>query len=500
MLRAAAVFLGGVGIAGLLIVETSASYPSVAPVAAASLCVIGLCAILIVKGSVEWILFAMVFNMMIGSARLLEGPLLNVNRLMGLVIVFVLVIDCLILKRRSIRFSMQGAWVLCFAAAVALSVFFSVNIGESISELRVYVRVFVLYFLITNIIVSVESLRRFMCTLMAAAIALTLFAIIDSWSFSVYGAPIADKLGIAAFDSGSMRAIVGHRDPTRLYGALGSTTDVNYFALILVSLLPLTTALVGHEKKKYVVCSYWGAAATFVGVLFSLSRGALLALLLALIVLIKRSLIPRKVLFVGLAIAAVSVPALSTRSLERVYSTFLYPLGVMPKDPTDLNNVRNRIGYIKAGVQMFLDHPLSGVGVGNFPRQYVKYAPPGALRQVRAAHNTYLQVLAETGVLGFLPFVWGILLCFRSTQVTRREAFHKGDQDIYRIASVTEISLLAFLVSGFFVSAAYLDIFWILIACTACLRFMVQEPSASGEAKGVQGPLRSAPRGLVGTP
>ena len=57
---------------------------------------------------------------------------------------------------------------------------------------------------------------------------------------------------------------------------------------------------------------------------------------------------------------------------------------------------------------MIADHPVFGVGPGNFYLLFPKYRPPdyqkipGLGGETYEAHNEPLQVLAETGPLGFL--------------------------------------------------------------------------------------------------
>lgn len=72
------------------------------------------------------------------------------------------------------------------------------------------------------------------------------------------------------------------------------------------------------------------------------------------------------------------------------------------------DNIDSRFAAFRAAWNMFLDHPFFGVGIGNYfnAAQQARYeftfhgipAPP-------APHNTYLSVLAETGLVGALPFV-----------------------------------------------------------------------------------------------
>jgi len=476
-----AIALAGLTIAAMLLLPMSQAYPSGKALLAVPIALFILLAFIVSGGKVEWILLLMIFNTMLGSAKLSEGSVLNLNRLMGLVIALIVMVDACILKRREFRFSIQGAWAIIFAATLVASIVFSVNAAVSLASLRQYFRLFLLYFLITNVITTRAWLYRLIYVLMGAAIALLVFSIIDNWSFRTYGLPIAYKLGLAGANAEGVEALFYGRDPNRLYGAFGSTADVNFFALILATSLPILFSFIGSKKKAAAAFSGLSSLAAIVGILLSLSRGALLGFLAATIAAAKKSLINRKIIFGLIAVAIICAPMVSSKSAKRIYSVLLVPFGAVPDNPTDLENVTNRIDYIKGALKMFLDYPLTGVGIGNFPYIYPKYAPVGATIEKKASHNTYLLLLTETGLFGLIAFGWGIILNFRTTQAVRRVAEQKNEMEIYRISSLIDVSLIAFLVSGFFIEAVHVDILWILIACTTCLRFIVFQGEGEGD-------------------
>ncbi|HEY6270585.1 MAG TPA: O-antigen ligase family protein [Terriglobales bacterium] len=62
-----------------------------------------------------------------------------------------------------------------------------------------------------------------------------------------------------------------------------------------------------------------------------------------------------------------------------------------------------RLALWTAAGMMFLGHPVLGVGFGDYRSLYNDYLP-GVRPNELDAHNLYLQLLAETGVVGFLIF------------------------------------------------------------------------------------------------
>lgn len=61
--------------------------------------------------------------------------------------------------------------------------------------------------------------------------------------------------------------------------------------------------------------------------------------------------------------------------------------------------------YWHASAKMYADHPLTGVGPGNFANFYMHYKPPEALESVSNPHNFLLAILSQYGPLGLLGFL-----------------------------------------------------------------------------------------------
>jgi O-antigen ligase len=112
--------------------------------------------------------------------------------------------------------------------------------------------------------------------------------------------------------------------------------------------------------------------------------------------------------------------------------------------------------------RMTEDHPLVGVGLGNFPAQSPLYVrEPGELVAVgqivetkQRTHNTYLEMLSETGIVGLLLFLLVLGSALGAATVAVRRLQAAGERvaaDLIRgvlVASLAALAASAFLSNG----------------------------------------------------
>lgn len=83
-------------------------------------------------------------------------------------------------------------------------------------------------------------------------------------------------------------------------------------------------------------------------------------------------------------------------------------------------NLAKREVIFPAALAEFKSRPLIGYGPGNQYILAVRLGLPPKLHQTRDTHNLFLEVLTATGVLGTIPFVWGLWVCCWSAWKARR--------------------------------------------------------------------------------
>mgnify|MGYP001560172446 CR=1 FL=1 len=74
-------------------------------------------------------------------------------------------------------------------------------------------------------------------------------------------------------------------------------------------------------------------------------------------------------------------------------------------------SVKSRLGIWKSSFESILQHPLLGVGIGNYP--VVLNEDISAAKKGASAHNLYLDIASEMGLLGLAAFLLIILSIFK---------------------------------------------------------------------------------------
>lgn len=148
----------------------------------------------------------------------------------------------------------------------------------------------------------------------------------------------------------------------------------------------------------------FGVGLLLLGVFNTLSRGALVALLIVSVVLAtfvgwsNR----RRFVWLGVGIAALVAAIAVSPVADRLSIAHLS------------RSAAFRLSIYGAGVEMARDFPLFGIGIGALQQAYAPYqstAIPGTLEHV---HSDWLELLIQTGVIGLGCYLFGLLIFIRS--------------------------------------------------------------------------------------
>ena len=133
----------------------------------------------------------------------------------------------------------------------------------------------------------------------------------------------------------------------------------------------------------------------------------------------------------------------------------------------DTFGVRMRLWNV--GIRMIQERPVFGVGPGNFSIGAQRYIH-GDIRLVGlSAHNAYVEVAAETGLVGAGLFVGILLAAVAQTRRALRAARSVGAKDMEMFAIMNEIALLALAVHALTGGIEILKYLWLLVGMSFAL-------------------------------
>ena len=312
-----------------------------------------------------------------------------------------------------------------FTFAVGTSLLFSPDQPAGLVKVTSYVSFIVFFFVVVQLIRDLDRARLVLIVLSlstAAAAARGLF------SFLVLG---IDR-------------------------ASGPIEDPNGYAYVLATVLPLTGYLIVTERRRrwvWVACFVLIAGA----IAASLSRGAFVGLAaVALWALASGRFTLRNALIGSTAavVAAAAIVALLTPDIGK---------RLEQKERFGAKNVSSRQAFWRGALSMAADRPLTGVGPGRFgtEAQFYVRRNPVVLRNP-VVHNSYLEILAESGIVALGAFLAFLAAIWRLLTQGRARARSNGDRDASRLASSLQATMLVAVVSGAFISAQLITPFWLL--------------------------------------
>ena len=149
-----------------------------------------------------------------------------------------------------------------------------------------------------------------------------------------------------------------------------------------------------------------------------------------------------------------------------------------------------RIYFWGMAWRMFLDHPITGVGTGNFGIRAADYEDKWRAETTghhvwgRAAHSLYYTLLAEQGIVGVALFgamlVWAGRAFWRLRGAAVRSR-RKRALETYAMAASIMAGIVALLATGAFLSVIYYPVIWILVGLLAAVTSTAEDTGACSD-------------------
>jgi O-antigen ligase len=360
--------------------------------------------------------------------------------------------------------------VISFVLICALSLIWSDNIFSSLRELPLFLVGPLLYFTVINNISNRYQINRIIATLL-----------ITGALFGIYG--IFQYIGIdfSIFDSA-----IGRQHVFGLFG------NVNYFAEFLIVILPIAIPLFFVSKNKIQKILLLIAILPMgTSLVFTFTRSSYLGFGISLIFMFalytihwRQSFIKNKkkiVIVILLAVTFVSILFFLPNHLNKPGTAIdKIKSRVSLTQITEGSSIKRRIATWKFTILMIKDRPLLGSGIGTYKYNTLRYQaeffsqgdnrslyPHGFAQE---AHNEYLQLWAELGIIGLGIFLWLIIAYF-----TYSLKALKGSNDKFKQAIMIGLmgAVVAVLLDSIFSFPLHLPativLFWLVFGLTVVL-------------------------------
>jgi putative inorganic carbon (hco3(-)) transporter len=364
-----------------------------------------------------WVLALVAAQPLESAVRIGGGGVLTITKLLGVVCLGAFVLDWAATRRRLVVDPSHALVVLLLAISL-LSAVQASSESTAFTVATRYAGFVVLYVIVTQFVGEPDLQRRIV------------------WVLSIAGS-VAGALALANFVSGRALRV------TPSYG------DPNDLAYMLAATLPLTAWLLTRRTSRALAATMFGVmlAAT----VLTLSRGALIALAAgaAWFVVTER----RYRVLAGSAVVLIIASALvfGRSDNQRIGEA------IRVKERVASSNVENRLHFWRVAVGLANDHPLLGVGPGNFPLYLYSSAGQPQEATTYVVHDAYLEVAAEVGIPALALFLLFIGMAF--TRASRAVALRAGAPGL---AVAVRTALVVAIVGAVPLSEQYYAPLWLL--------------------------------------
>lgn len=282
----------------------------------------------------------------------------------------------LILERRS-NFVRTKLWwpLVTFTAIIVISTLGSIDVGYSLHNIKKYtILSFFLFFAIVN---NIREPKDIKILLLALLVSTGLFSVLGLIDYLAFESSFGTRLGFPY-----------------LYTNLGRFSK--FYDVVIPVNLALVLSADNRIKKAFLGIILLVSIFT---ILLMQTRGSYVVIFMGLIAI--TSVYRRKILIGMLAIPFLFVIMMPTTMATRAQEILRFEDYLKVGGP--LNQRPN--GW-RGGLRIIADNPLFGLGVGksNFGTTVRKFHDLGYRRD--HAHNTYVQIAVETGLIGLGAFLW----------------------------------------------------------------------------------------------
>lgn len=375
---------------------------------------------------------------------------LDIGQLSLLLLIFVWTAHQIARKQRLLNFVWTPVYipVMIFAAALGLTAFTALSLGAWVAEWLKWVQVL----LMIALALSVGQGQRWEWLLFGLVLAGTANAAVGFYIF--LGGSGADHLVIAELTNNRLLSIFG----SHFFRAFGTFGQPNPFGAFLGLIAPLAiTASLGYMlrtwrvwrklskisyKDVFFTLFYTTAALMMVGgLVISWSRGAWLGFGVSMVMLVFA--LPRRIWYSFALVALIGVISATLWLTGSLPTSIVDRIASATRETFAFNDVRGvditpenyalveRLAHWQAALNMVRSSPYLGIGAGNYEIAYDRYRLINWDEPLGHAHNYYLNIFAEAGMIGLASYGALWIMIFGLTWRT-----HRHPDDLGRLIAV----------------------------------------------------------------
>jgi putative inorganic carbon (HCO3(-)) transporter len=267
--------------------------------------------------------------------------------------------------------------------------------------------------------------------------------------------------------------------------AAGPLAGADDFAFLLAAVLPLALWRAASARTATRgLLALTASALIAIAIASTLSRGAAVGLLVAVVWLLATRRVPLgsvRTLAVLLGVALVAVAAWGTGVLGSTGPT---------RAAVEAANSASRLHYWSIAVAEFRFSPVLGVGPGGYETYFPAFGPPyDFVRGIQTTHNTFLNILAELGLPGLLLFLGFLGLVWRELHAPHRAG---------PLQTAIGAGLVAVVVASSVLTEQFYPPIWLLAALAVALPVVAPaRGSPASDGRDVAVPTHLLPRRRV---
>lgn len=385
----------------------------------------------------------------------------SVNKILVVLILVAVMGTRIVLQRKPLLFRSTEGAIMLYVVVATISAVISTGLDEKTMEnVLDFVKDFILIFIIVQLSTEENAWKYSQWILIGSAVGLSLL----TWFQFTTDSYAMDFFGLATSRTDSVQGDTSaYIDFHRVGGPVG---DPNFYAQMLVMIMPLAVYRFLTDPSRLARMLGLLAAVIIGGaIIFTYSRATLMVMIAVIgMILVERKIAVWKIGIGASFLLVLIFPLLPTSFKARMLT--IVGISATSEEQEDVS-AQGRLSEMLVAIEMFKDYPVYGIGYAQYEDNYQSYSAFIGLDQrieKRQAHNLYLEIAGEMGIIGLAAFTVMVLLIFRASYEARKTLSKLGRYDLIPWLAAVNFGMASYMLNSIFLHDDYFRFFWLCIA------------------------------------